>query len=340
MIAQTNQLSSFDINEYFVNIIPKPISDVNGNVDKCYDTYGNPIEPLVKVSCEKELSTKRMIMHDLLTDNYNPDVYDVKFEHNNKYIKDVFEMISSLPKLMPISQSKPTESMFDEIEVKQTDSAEIKKFLRKMNVQFIGYYCDHNAMNEKCDKIVMSTSDLLETKEFKEYKAFVERYASCIYDALTYYWYDMENNNMHDSMRSKINELHVDYSTLMKIRCCISKINAKIFTINSTSNKRCSKCEAKQKLYEYTLREVKRMREEQEEQEMIDRKFDESDYDMEKFMQNNYPSIDRFMLKDVQQRYAKVFGLKVTLTELQKKIEQTGKWKVTNVHNIQYVNRL
>ena len=32
----------------------------------------------------------------------------------------------------------------------------------------------------------------------------------------------------------------------------------------------------------------------------IDRQFDEHDYDLAKFMQNNYPSIDRLLLKDVQ----------------------------------------
>lgn len=350
MIAQTNTQAEpsclvrhsenardFNVNEYLVDLIPKPISDVNGKVDKYYDIHGNPIKPLVEVSCEKELNTKRMIMRDLLTNNYNPDAYDVKFEHNNKYIKDVFTMISSLPKIMPISQTKPFEPIFNEIEVLKTDSAELKKFLRKMNVQFVGYYCDHNAMNEKCDKVVMSTSELLESEDFEKYKEFIERYANCIYDVFCYYWYDMENNNNHESLRSKVNEFHIDYSTLLKLRCCITRINTKIFNINSSSNKRCSKCEAKQRLYEYTLREVQRMRAEQEE---IDRQFDESDYDLAKFMQNNYPNIDRLLLKDVQQRYAKEFGQKLTFAELTDRLEQTGKWKITNVHRTQYVNRV
>ena len=92
-----------------------------------------------------------------------------------------------------------------------------------------------------------------------------------------------------------------------------------------------------QKLYEYTLREVQRMRSEQEE---LDRQFDETDYDMAKFMQNNFPNIDRFLLKDVQQRYSKEYGQKLTFAQLTEKIEQTGRWKVTNVSRAYYVNRI
>ena len=332
MLAQTNQ-TELHIAEYLVNLIPKPIKEVNDVVEMHYDIYGNPIEPLVKVSCEKELTMKRRIMYDLLNNNYDSSFYDVKNEHNNKYIKDVFTMISSLPKLDAISQTKPIEATFDEIPVRQTDNGDIKKFLRKMNVKFLGYYCDHNAVNEKCDKVVMNTSGLMESETFEEYKQFIERYASCIYDVFTYYWYDLENNN---SQRSEINELHVDYSTLMKMRLCINKLNTKIYNINSQSNKRCSRCESMQKLYEYTLREVQRMRSEQEE---LDRQFNETDYDMAKFMQNNYPNIDRFLLKDVQQRYSKEFGQKLTFAQLTEKIEQTGKWVITKTHNVPYVNR-
>ena len=334
MLTQTNQPEQgFNTCDYLVNLIPNAVASVNGCVEKNYDIHGVPIEPLVKVSCEKELSTKRRIMNDLLNNDYDPSFYDVKNEHNNKYIKDVFTMISSLPKLDAISQTKPIESTFDEIPVRQTDSAEIKKFLRKLNVQFIGYYCEHGTVNEKCDKVVMNTSDLLESETFEEYKQFIERYASCIYDVFVYYWYDMENNN---TQRSEINELHVEYSTLMKMRLCINKLNTRIYTINSQSNKRCARCEAKQKLYEYTLREVERMRTEQEE---LDRQFNETDYDMAKFMQNNYPNIDRFLLKDVQQRYIKEFGQKLTFAQLTEKIEQTGKWVITKTHNVPYVNR-
>lgn len=331
----------FNVASYLVSEIPNAVRGVNGYVEKVYDSYGNLIKPLANVPCEKELRTKRMIIHDLLTNNYDSDKYNFYNEKNNKYVKDVFDMIASLPKLDVISQTKPYEATFDEIPVRKTDNGETKKFLRKMNVRFIGYHCDHNAINEKCDKVVMSTSDLLESKEFKKYKEFIDIYVYCVYQVFVYYWYDIENNTMNEALRTRVpNDFHIDYSKLMKMRCLIGSLNAKIYSINSSSNKRCSKCESMQKLFDYTLREVQRMREEQEEQEQLDRQFDETDYDLTKFMKDNYPSIDRFLLKDVQQKYLKQFGQKLTFGELQERIEETGLFKVTNVHRTLYVNRL
>ena len=51
-----------------------------------------------------------------------------------------------------------------------------RSFYEKWTFGFNGYHCDHNAIIEKCDKEVMSTSDLLESKEFKKYKEFIEIY--------------------------------------------------------------------------------------------------------------------------------------------------------------------
>ena len=82
------------------------------------------------------------------------------------------------------------------------------------------------------------------------------------------------------------------------------------------------------------------MRNEQQEQEEINRKYDESDYDIETFMKDNYPTIERFLLKDVQQKYNKVFGIKLTFAELTEKLESTKKWKITNVSRTLYVNKL
>ena len=132
----------------------------------------------------------------------------------------------------------------------------------------------------------------------------------------------------------------INFKEKSAISTAIRKLNLDIADINSRSNKRCSRCETKQKLYEYTLREVQRMREEQEEQEEIDRKFDENDYYMSKFMQNNFPNTERLLLKDIQQRFAKEFGQKLTFAQLTEKLEQTGKYKITSVSRTMYVTKI
>lgn len=297
--------SSFNFGDYLLSKIPCAIEGVNCIVDpdKCYDIHGNRMEPTVNISCEKELNTKRRILHDLLTDEYDSEFYDFKLKKNNKYVKDIFTMFSKIPKIIPKSQTKPSEPVFDEIPVRKTDGVKLTDFLRKMNADLIGYSCNHNTLEDKCNKVFKSTEDLLKDEKFLEYKDFVERYVDIIYGIFNYYWRDIENENLQ--RQNVVADFTINFKEKLKITNTILKLNLEITDINSMSNKRYSRCEAKQRLYEYTLREVQRMREEQE--EMIDRKFDESDYDMDKFMQNNYPTVERLLLKDIQRRYAKEF---------------------------------
>lgn len=93
MIAQTNnqpnmiEPAPIDYNaaEYLVSEIPMAVRGVNEYVEKVYDNYGNQIKPLTNVPCEKELRTKRMIMHDLLTNNYDPEKYNFYNDKNNNF---------------------------------------------------------------------------------------------------------------------------------------------------------------------------------------------------------------------------------------------------------------
>ncbi|KAK8881102.1 hypothetical protein M9Y10_003830 [Tritrichomonas musculus] len=279
------------------------------------------------------------ILKDLLLNEYDAVKYDVELEHNNQFIKDVFTLVNKLPKLLQISQTKPIEPIFDEIEVLKTDSVEIKKFIRKVNYDMIGYNCNHNAINEKCDKVFINVNDLIESDEYKEYCNFIKRCMLEIYTNIK--WYEHEKKTYTSkSNRWQYSNIEGVRRELSNIKSVIFKLNAKITEINSKTNKRCSRCEAKQRLYDYSLREIERMRNEQQEQEEINRKYDESDYDIETFMKDNYPTIERFLLKDVQQKYNKVFGIKLTFAELTEKLESTKKWKITNVSRTLYVNKL
>ena len=86
------------------------------------------------------------------------------------------------------------------------------------------------------------------------------------------------------------------------------------------------------------------MREELREQEEIDSAYadtaDETRYDIRAFMSKNYPTINRFPLSDVQKKYKATFKINITLSEFEQQIEQTGKFRITNVHRTLYVNRL
>ena len=63
------------------------------------------------------------------------------------------------------------------------------------------------------------------------------------------------------------------------------------------------------------------------------------DIDIDTFMQNNFQDIKRLLLKEVQQKYVQEFGQKLTYKDLIEKLKQTGKYKITHVHGLYYVNR-
>ena len=67
------------------------------------------------------------------------------------------------------------------------------------------------------------------------------------------------------------------------------------------------------------------MRDELAEQKAIDDKYettpDEEKYDMKKFLTENYPTINRFPLKDVKDKHKATFKLSISMDELQQRIE-------------------
>mgnify|MGYP002475926201 CR=1 FL=1 len=113
---------------------------------------------------------------------------------------------------------------------------------------------------------------------------------------------------------------------------------------NSQTNKRCSRCEAAIRKYKYSVFEINRMREELREQQEINQQYVEqpmeNKYDIKTFLQKNFPSIERFPLSDVKNKYKMTFKMSITKENLRKQIEDTKMFKISNVHNVLYVNRL
>ena len=141
----------------------------------------------------------------------------------------------------------------------------------------------------------------------------------------------------------QIMELKTDSSEIKKF---IRKVNYDMigyYCIHDTYQISCSKCDAARRKYNYSLFQIERMREEQREQQEIDKQYiempDENRYDMKEFLLKNYPSIDRFLLKDVQNKYKSTFKINLTFDELKRKIEETGLFTISNVHRTMYVNR-
>lgn len=323
IVKQNNELSTLSTNKTL-----NPTSMMNSTSDLLVSVYENSL-----TDCTSDYSVKiESIKKDLLNQTLN---IDLKLQRNKEYLNDIVTIAYSLPKLIEYSQTKPIIPEFDEIKVLKTDSGEIKKFIRKVNYEMIGYHCNHKVMNEQCEKIYKSVSDLYTSNDFKQYKEFINLLASIV-------WNITDRDRMNKVFKDV--EIIPNKMEVEKIINIIVSLNGKISETNAKTNPECSKCKSAVRKYEYCIREVERMREELKEQNEIDEEIankpDEEKYDFKEFMKRNYPSIDKFQLKDVKEKYKKEFKQNKTYAELISLIDKTKMFTVTNNHRTYFVNRI
>ncbi|KAI5505860.1 organellar and viral DNA polymerase type B, partial [Trichomonas vaginalis G3] len=187
------------------------------------------------------------IKQELLTCNLDCSAKD---EENEQYLYDMQDIIDHLPKLPEIQQQKLTIPEFDEIEVKPTDSVEIKKFIRKVNYEFLGFHCNHKVMDKDCDMVYKNISDIYKSEEFKTYDNFVSLVAECVWEIRDK---DRRGKVWNKQIKPATFELKKTIDALVVLAGKVSEYNAKM-------NPQCSKCKAAMRKYNYSVKEIERMR--------------------------------------------------------------------------------
>lgn len=274
---------------------------------------------------DKEIS---VIIDDILNNNLVVDSLQVP--ENQKDMEDVLHILSTIPLLEEIKIHKVTIPEFEEIEVMKTDSAEIKKFIRRANYDFLGFHCNHKTIDKNYQKINALIANIYTSEEFVEYRKFYTYFAEMIWELMNYDKFGKKagyKNNCYykgDAERYAKNLIEL-----------IIKINSKIISANSTLIKECSKCKAAVKKYNYVLKEVQRMREEHNNQNLPA----ENSYSILQFLNEEFPTIDRFPMSDVINRYKQKFGMKLITEEMKTKIEETNKFTVTCCKHKYFINR-
>ncbi|EAX83740.1 hypothetical protein TVAG_175110 [Trichomonas vaginalis G3] len=247
-----------------------------------------------------------------------------KDETNEQYLYEMQDIIDHLPKLPEIQQQKLTIPEFDEIEVKPTDSVEIKKFIRKVNYEFLGFHCNH----KDCDMVYFI--DIYKSEEFKTYDNFVSLVAKCVWQIRDK---DRRGKVWNEQIKPATFELKKTIYALVVLAGKVSMYNAKM-------NPQCSKCKAAMKKYNYSVKEIERMRNDYADLKKEVEKPAEDKMDMLTFLNKNYPTADDFLLSDVKKKYKETFGIVKTFDVLKEEIEATKLFKVMNHHNIYHVKRL
>ncbi|EAX83435.1 hypothetical protein TVAG_017110 [Trichomonas vaginalis G3] len=267
------------------------------------------------------------IKQELLTSNLDCSAKD---ETNEEYLYEMQDIIDHLPKLPEIQQQKLTIPEFDEIEVKPTDSVEIKKFIRKVNYEFLGFHCNHKVMDKDCDMVYKNISDIYKSEEFKTYDNFVSLVAECVWEIRDK---DRRGKVWNKQIRPAMFEMKRAIDALVVLAGFISMYNAKL-------NPQCSKCKAAIRKYNYSVKEIERMRNDYADLKKEAEKPAEDKMDMLAFLNKNYPTADDFLLSDVKKKYKETFGIVKTFDVLKEEIEATKLFKVMNHRNIYHVKRL
>ncbi|KAI5547189.1 organellar and viral DNA polymerase type B [Trichomonas vaginalis G3] len=267
------------------------------------------------------------IKQELLTNNLDCSAKD---ETNEEYLYEMQDLIDHLPKLPEIQQQKLTIPEFDEIEVKATDSVEIKKFIRKVNYEFLGFHCNHKVMDKDCDMVYKNISDLYKSEEFKTYDNFVSLVAKCVWEIRDK---DRRGKVWNEQIRPAMFELKKTIDALVVLAGKVSEYNAKM-------NPQCSKCKAAMRKYNYSVKEIERMRNDYADLKKEAEKPAEDKMDMLAFLNKNYPTAEDFLLSDVKKKYKETFGIVKTFDILTEEIEATKLFRVMNHRNIYHVKRL
>ncbi|KAI5552794.1 organellar and viral DNA polymerase type B [Trichomonas vaginalis G3] len=267
------------------------------------------------------------IKQELLTSNLDCSAKD---ETNEQYLYEMQDIIDHLPKLPEIQQQKLTIPEFDEIEVKATDSVEIKKFIRKVNYEFLGFHCNHKVMDKDCDMVYKNISDIYKSGEFKTYDNFVSLVAECVWQIRDE---DRRGKVWNKQIKPAAFELKKTIDALVVLAGKVSEYNAKM-------NPQCSKCKAAMRRYNYSVKEIERMRNDYADLKKEAEKPAENKMDMLEFLNKNYPTAEDFLLSDVKKKYKETFGIVKTFDVLKEEIEATKLFRVSRIHNVYHVKRL
>ncbi|EAY01160.1 hypothetical protein TVAG_189460 [Trichomonas vaginalis G3] len=253
-----------------------------------------------------------------------------KDETNEEYLYEMQDIIDHLPKLPEIQQQKLTIPEFDEIEVKATDSVETKKFIRKVNYEFLGFHCNHKVMDKDCDMVYKNISDIYKSEEFKTYDNFVSLVAKCVWEIRDK---DRRGKVWNEQIRPAMFEMKRAIDALVVLAGKVSEYNAKM-------NPQCSKCKAAMRKYNYSVKEIERMRNDYADLKKEVEKPAEDKMDMLTFLNKNYPTAEDFLLSDVKKKYKETFGIVKTFDVLTEEIEATKLFRISNIHHTIHVKRL
>ena len=252
---------------------------------------------------------------------------------NIMYVTRYQELFNHLIPIHTFQPKKLELPVIPKIKIEKTDSNEIKKLIRKLNIETQSFTCNHLSSDRKYDSFESDIGKVYLMQEKKDVDELIDRFVSVIMD--------IERRDKNNEDAYVISE-EITLNEIKKINDKIIAINNKLIEIESFfKSLTCHKCEHIVKKYMIVKETIEEMREELREEreltESLNEEIGEEKYSISSFMKKHFPTVERVLLKDVCDKYKEVTGIHKTL--IQMKEEEPLEFKVTNCKGKYYVTR-
>ena len=285
-------------------------------------------------SIDKYIMRKEQVKHHLMN-NTLLSTLTLSLPQNIKYIQYYQELFNCLIPIHTFKPKKLEEPDIPKIQIEKTDTNEIKKMIRKLNIETQSFACNHLAFDRKYDSFEADIGKVYLMQEKKDVDELI--------DYFVYIIMNIEDKDRRNKDAYTLSQ-QISLSDIKKINEKIIAINNKLIEIESFfKSLKCHKCEHILKKYLITKETIEEMRQELKEERELAEAFinevAEDKYSIDTFMKKHYPSIERVLLKDICDKYKEVYGIHKTLTQMKDELEPLG-FKISNVSHKYYVSRI
>ena len=257
---------------------------------------------------------------------------------NQQFLDQILEFAKCIPSVsIPELTIDVSVKSFPKIEIEKSDSAEIKALIRKANRKTQTFSCDHSALERKA---LTYNADALKLRKRSELKIIDD-----FYKLLAEYCWRIKNKDIRGKEFSEFNIEMCDVDRIieasMNFSAEVYKFNAKYHSL------KCAKCEKMLKEFEYSVEDIEDRRKEaderlQDEIKRIQAEVDESE-DKDNiilFVEEYFPGKERIPVMAIVKMWKAVKKCMIRKDEIRGLLEESGLWKITNVHNTLYATKI
>ena len=297
------------------------------------------------VQCINENDRKLDMFVDVL---YNKQIpISLQHEAGKDVLARIYSNISKVDQvLLPLMNIDTSVFTAEPIHSRLDDNKAITAEIRRINRKVACHVCNHVKLEKQQYDYA---ADILELRKshnlaviYKYYRMLAQ---SCV--LLEYYDSDKKMIEKGRTFRDREDDLYnqiVNKEELAKVQQAAVDFNNEVIKIKSKYLiTRCPKCEALEKEYHYVIKEVEQMRADEIERQEAEVKRLQLELEhppIIDFMNKYFNGKERLRISDVVKMWKAVQRIRINQAEMKELLEESGEWKVTNVHNILWVTRL